>query len=80
MLCSINPEANKIAGKASLRIASREKLAHNSKQAAARANMTIRLYPDIVRENKLAPDHGGSEVDELCEQIRDATKGWGVSG
>lgn len=41
--------------------------------------MTIPLYPDIVRQNDLSPDHGGSEVDELCQQIHDATKGWGVS-
>ena len=40
--------------------------------------MTIVLYPNVVYENNLAPDHGGSEVDEACEQIYDATKGWGV--
>lgn len=40
--------------------------------------MTIPIYPDIVRENNLAPDHGGSAVDDLCQQIHDATKGWGV--
>jgi hypothetical protein len=40
--------------------------------------MTIALYPQVVYENNLAPDHGGSEVDEACEQIHDATKGWGV--
>jgi hypothetical protein len=40
--------------------------------------MTITLYPPIVYENSLAADHGGSEVDEACEQIHDATKGWGV--
>jgi hypothetical protein len=38
--------------------------------------MTIPLYPDIV--TTLSPGHGGSEVDDLCQQIHDATKGWGV--
>lgn len=41
--------------------------------------MTIALYPDIVRQNDLSPDYGGSDVDDLCTQIHDATKGWGVS-
>ena len=41
--------------------------------------MTIQIYPEIVRQNDLSPDHGGSKVDELCEQIHGATKGWGVS-
>jgi len=36
--------------------------------------MTIPLYPEIVREKNLAPDHFGSDIDEICEQIRDATK------
>jgi hypothetical protein len=40
--------------------------------------MTIALYPNVVYENNLAPDHGGSEVDEACEEIHAATKGWGV--
>jgi hypothetical protein len=41
--------------------------------------MTITLYPAIVYDNNLSLDHGGSEVDEACEQIYNATKGWGVS-
>jgi hypothetical protein len=41
--------------------------------------MTITLYPAIVYDNSLSLDHGGSEVDEACEQIYNATKGWGVS-
>jgi hypothetical protein len=28
--------------------------------------------------NDLSPDHGGSDVDEACEIIHNATKGWGV--
>ena len=41
--------------------------------------MTITLYPAIVYDNNSSLDHGGSEVDEACEQIYTATKGWGVS-
>jgi len=41
--------------------------------------MTVSLYPPIVSEQNLSPDHGGSKVDELCEDIHKATKGWGVS-
>lgn len=41
--------------------------------------MTIVLYPDIVLNNDLSPDHGGSDVDDICEEIYSATKGWGVS-
>lgn len=41
--------------------------------------MPIPLYPPIVAENNLAPDHGGSRVDELCEEIHGATKGWGAN-
>ena len=40
--------------------------------------MTIPIYPDIVTEQDLSPDHFGSEIDDLCQQIRDATKGWCV--
>lgn len=41
--------------------------------------MPVALYPKVVRDNDLSPDHGGSEVDELCEQIYKATKGWGAN-
>ena len=41
--------------------------------------MPIPLYPKVILDNDLSPDHGGSEVDDLCQQIQDATKGWGVS-
>ncbi|ACI65915.1 annexin [Phaeodactylum tricornutum CCAP 1055/1] len=42
--------------------------------------MTIPIYPGIVKENDLSPDQGfGSEIDDLCQQIRDATKGWGAN-
>lgn len=41
--------------------------------------MPITLYPAVVTNNDLSPDHGGSVVDESCEEIYKATKGWGVS-
>lgn len=41
--------------------------------------MTIPLYPPMVMENDLSPDHFGAEVDEICESIYDATKGWGAN-
>lgn len=41
--------------------------------------MTITLYPAIVHDNSLSLDHGGAEVDEACEQIHNATKGWGAN-
>jgi hypothetical protein len=37
------------------------------------------LYPSVVMAQSLSPDHGGSKVDELCEAIHDATKGWGAN-
>mmetsp|Transcript_28086 Transcript_28086/g.78759 ORF Transcript_28086/g.78759 Transcript_28086/m.78759 type:complete len:336 (+) Transcript_28086:72-1079(+) len=42
--------------------------------------MTINIYPDIVRQDDLSPDQGfGSDIDDLCQQIQDATKGWGAN-
>lgn len=41
--------------------------------------MTIPIYPDIVMQQDLSPDHFGAEIDDLCQQIRDATKGWYVA-
>lgn len=40
--------------------------------------MTITLFPDIVLNNDLSPDHGGADVDDIVEEIYSATKGWGV--
>mmetsp|Transcript_23337 Transcript_23337/g.54206 ORF Transcript_23337/g.54206 Transcript_23337/m.54206 type:complete len:334 (-) Transcript_23337:97-1098(-) len=40
--------------------------------------MSIDLYPEIVFEDDLSPDGFGPEIDTLCEEIRDATKGWGA--
>lgn len=44
-----------------------------------RKTMTISLYPSFVIQRNLSPEHGGAKIDELCEQIHSATKGWGVS-
>ena len=41
--------------------------------------MPIPLYPQVVVENSLSPAHGGAEIDDNCQQIYEATKGWGVS-
>lgn len=42
--------------------------------------MTVALYPPIVSTDKtLSPDHGGSDIDTLCQEIHDATKGWGAN-
>ena len=40
--------------------------------------MTIDLYPPIVHENDLSPDAFGPEIDDLCEEIKDAVKGFGA--
>jgi Annexin len=40
--------------------------------------MTISLYPPIVMQKELTPEHYESEVDEYCQAITDATKGWGA--
>jgi len=36
--------------------------------------VTVPIYPAIVREQDLTPDHFGSDIDELCQEIRDGTK------
>lgn len=42
--------------------------------------MPIALYPEIVTNQDLSPDHGfGTEIDDACEAIHDATKGWGAN-
>ena len=35
--------------------------------------MTVSLYPPVILAQDLSPDHGGSKVDELCQEIHDAT-------
>jgi annexin A13 len=41
--------------------------------------MTINIYPEIVHVNNLSPDAFGPEIDEYCQEIRDACAGWGAS-
>ncbi|KAG7374328.1 annexin [Nitzschia inconspicua] len=42
--------------------------------------MTIDLYPEIIRRQDLSPDKGfGTEIDEDCKTIHDATKGFGAN-
>lgn len=41
--------------------------------------MTIDLYPPIVKEQNLSPDHFGSDIDDIVEEIYNATKGWGAN-
>lgn len=41
--------------------------------------MTIDIYPPIVHENDLSPDAFGPDVDEYCEEIHDAVKGFGAN-
>mmetsp|Transcript_11361 Transcript_11361/g.33451 ORF Transcript_11361/g.33451 Transcript_11361/m.33451 type:complete len:146 (-) Transcript_11361:765-1202(-) len=39
--------------------------------------MSLSFYPDIVYEADQTPECG-PEIDEACENIRDAVKGWGT--
>jgi len=42
--------------------------------------MTIDLYPELVRREDLSPDEGfGADIDEDCQTIHEATKGWGAN-
>jgi len=42
--------------------------------------MALALFPPIVMENDLSPDEGfGPEIDEVCQSIDDATRGWGAN-
>lgn len=71
----------------STRIAQKKKDKATKQKAATRSlyvannikTMTIPLYPAVVVQNDLSPDHGGAKVDELCEDIHKATKGWGAN-
>lgn len=38
---------------------------------------TINIYPDLMHEEDLTPDCG-VEIDEICQEIHDAVKGWGA--
>jgi Annexin len=42
--------------------------------------MTIDLYPEIIKKQDLSPDQGfGSDIDDDCKTIHDATKGFGAN-
>lgn len=42
--------------------------------------MTIELYPELIKREDLSPDEGfGPEIDEDCNTIYEATKGWGAN-
>jgi hypothetical protein len=42
--------------------------------------MTIKLYPEGITHQDLSPDQGfGSEIDNDCKTIHDATKGMGAN-
>jgi hypothetical protein len=40
--------------------------------------MSLDLYPFIVHEGDLSPDSFGSDVDDICNEIHKACKGWGT--
>ena len=40
--------------------------------------MGIDLYPSMLYQRDLSPDSFGDEVDAICQEIRDATKGFGT--
>ena len=39
--------------------------------------MSFDLYPPCIYEGDLSADAFGSDVDEVCQEIRAAVKGWG---
>ena len=41
--------------------------------------MTIPLYPEYVLANDLSPEAFGPEVDDICQEIESATKGFGAN-
>jgi hypothetical protein len=40
--------------------------------------MSIDIYPTIILEGDLSPDAFGSEVDDICNAIHSACKGFGT--
>ena len=40
--------------------------------------MLLSLYPDLVHKNDLSPDAFGAEIDDACNKIQSACKGWGT--
>jgi hypothetical protein len=39
----------------------------------------MNLYPSIIHEGDLSPDAFGTDVDSICNEIHDATKGFGTN-
>jgi hypothetical protein len=39
----------------------------------------MNLYPSIIHEGDLSPDAFGTDVDNICNEIHDATKGFGTN-
>jgi hypothetical protein len=40
--------------------------------------MGLDFYPAMIHEGDLTPDDFGPEVNELCQEIHDACKGFGT--
>ena len=38
----------------------------------------LNLYPQIIHDNDLSPDSVGSEIDDICNEIHAACKGFGT--
>jgi hypothetical protein len=41
--------------------------------------MTLNVYPDIILEGDLSPDAVGPEIEEICNEIHEACKGFGTN-
>lgn len=39
---------------------------------------TMNLYPSIIHQGDLSPDSFGSDVDNICNEIHGACKGFGT--
>jgi len=42
-------------------------------------SMAIDLYPIIIHDGDLSPDAFGTDVDDICEEIHQACKGFGTN-
>lgn len=40
--------------------------------------MSVDFYPAMVYEGNLTPDNIGSDIEEVCQEIQDACKGFGT--
>jgi hypothetical protein len=41
--------------------------------------MSLEIYPSIVHDSELSRDIGSSEIDDVCQRIHDACKGFGTN-